>query len=113
LTVAGLYGVISSGIVERVREIGIRVTLGASRRDLIQMVMRQGLVPVVTGLIVGGLGALGAARLMRRFLFGVEPLDAMTFAGVPALILLVAGVACFLPARRALRVNPIESLRAD
>ena len=113
LAVAGLYGVVSHSVSERVRELGVRIVLGASRKDVVRLVLRQGLLPVAAGLGVGGVAALWTTGLLRRFLFGVAAIDPATYLVVPALVVLVAAIACWIPARRASDVNPIEALRAE
>ena len=113
LAVAGLYGVVSQSVAERVRELGVRITLGASRRHVVRLVLRQGLLPVVAGLGVGGVAAFWTTGLLRRFLFDVAATDPAIYAAVPVLVVVVAAVACWIPARRASDVNPIEALRAE
>jgi putative ABC transport system permease protein len=111
LAVAGLYGVVSRGVTERMRELGIRIVLGAARRDLIGLVVRQGLSPVVVGLAAGTVAAFWTSRLLRGFLFDVRAVDPVTYVAVPALVVVVATVACYIPARRATRLDPIAALR--
>jgi hypothetical protein len=113
LALAGLYGVISRGVTERIRELAIRVVLGASQREVITLVLGQGLLPVAAGLALGGLAAFWLTTLLRRFLFNVGTTDPLTFVAVPALVVAVAALACWLPARRASAVNPIEALRTE
>ncbi len=113
LAVAGLYGVVSRGVTERVRELGIRIVLGAGRRDVIGLVVRQGLTPVVAGLLAGTVAAFWTSRLLRAFLFEVTSVDPATFVTVPALVVVVAAVACYVPARRATRLDPIAALREE
>jgi putative ABC transport system permease protein len=111
LTVIGLYGLISYTVVQRTREIGIRVTLGAQQRDVLRLIVRQGLVTTVAGLGIGIAGGLALTRLLSTLLFGVKPADWQTFAGVTVLLLLVALAACIIPARRAMRIDPTVALR--
>ena len=109
----GIYGVISYMVSERTHEIGIRIALGAERRSILQMVLRQGLGLAVAGAAIGLIGALIVSQLMAGLLYGVGPTDPMTFAGVTGLLLGVAVLACYLPARRALRVDPLVALRHE
>jgi len=114
ITVAvGLYGVLAYFVSQRTREIGIRMALGARRGDLLRWVMRQGMLLAAIGLMIGlGLG-LAASRLLSSFLFGVSPADPVAFLSVTSVILLVALGACWLPARRAASVDPMEALRYE
>ncbi|HUP23403.1 MAG TPA: FtsX-like permease family protein, partial [Thermoanaerobaculia bacterium] len=107
----GLYGVLSYSVSQRTRELGIRSALGAGRRDLMGLVLRDGLTLTTAGLVVGIAGALGLTRFLGSLLFGVGALDAGTFALVPAVLLVAALAASWLPARRALRIEAIEALR--
>jgi predicted permease len=109
----GIYGVISYMVSERTHEIGIRIALGAERRSILQMVLRQGLGLAIAGAAVGLIGALIVSHLMAGLLYGVRPTDPMTFAGVTVLLLSVAVLACYFPARRALRVDPLVALRHE
>ena len=113
LAVVGVYGVVSYGAAQRMREMGIRVALGAGARDILALVLSQGAWLVVTGIAIGLLGAAGVARTLSRFFYMVDALDTGTFAAVTALLAMVALVACYLPARRATRVDPIVVLRHD
>lgn len=113
LAATGLYGVLSYTVTTRRREIGVRAALGAERRDLIALVVRQGLGVTVIGLAVGIAAAALLTRLMEKLLFGVEPLDPLSFAVAPAVLLVVALAACAVPALRAARVEPGVALRAD
>jgi len=109
----GIYGVISYIVSERTHEIGIRLALGAGRIDVLRLVMRQGLGLAVTGAVVGLVGALIVSHLIRGLLYGVRPTDPPIFAGVAFLLMGVALVACYVPARRAMRVDPLTALRYD
>jgi putative ABC transport system permease protein len=109
----GIYGVISYMVSERTHEIGIRIALGADNKNILQMVFRQGLGLAITGAVAGLAGALIVSRLMAGLLYGVRPTDPVTFAGVALLLMGVALVACYLPARRALRVDPVIALRHE
>jgi predicted permease len=113
LAAIGLYGLISYTIVQRTREIGIRVTLGAQRRDILRLVLRQGLGSALAGVGIGVVAGIGLTRLLSSLLFGVKPGDWMTFAGVAALLLVVALAACLWPARRAMGIDPMAALRHE
>jgi putative ABC transport system permease protein len=113
LAIIGLYGLISFTVVQRTREIGIRMALGAQRRDILEMVMRQGITAVLTGVAIGVVAALALTRLMASLLFGVHAADAMTFASVAVLLTCVALAASYIPARRAMQTDPLEALRHE
>jgi putative ABC transport system permease protein len=113
LAAIGTYGVLSYLVTERRREIGIRVALGATAGGIVRMVLRQGLAISGIGVVVGVLGALGFARLTQSLLFGVSPTDPATYAAVGAVIMLVALIACLVPAQRAMRVDPLEAIRIE
>src|SRR3984885_2472963 len=109
----GIYGVISYIVSERTHEIGIRLALGAQRNSILQMVLRQGLALAIAGAAVGLVCALIVSHLMAGLLYGVKPVDPLTFAGVALLLVGVALLACYIPARRAIRVDPIIALRYE
>ena len=113
LAVLGVYGVLSFMVVERRREIGIRISIGATRGSIVGLVTKQGLVTVSIGLAAGLAGALGLNRLLASLLFGVEPTDPSTLAAVTCTIAIVAALACALPAWRASRLDPNVALRGD
>jgi len=113
LAAVGVYGVMAYAVEQRKREIGIRVALGAQRHDVLKLVLGQGLALTGAGLAIGLAAALGLTRYLASFLFEVKPADAVTYAAVSSLLALVALVACYVPARRALRVNPVEILRDE
>ena len=113
LAVVGLYGLISHMVLQRTREIGIRVALGAQRRDIMRMVLRQGIRATLAGVAIGVVAGLALTRLLRSLLFGVTPGDWLTFLSVALLLLVVALAACSIPARRATRVDPIVALRYE
>lgn len=113
LAVAGIYGVMSYSVVRRRREIGVRVALGASAAQVRFMILRQGLSTTALGLGAGLVGAFGLTRTLESLLFGVKPTDPVAFAGVAALLAAVAGLASYVPARRATGVDPVEALRQE
>jgi putative ABC transport system permease protein len=113
LGIIGIYGVISYTVSQRQREIGIRLALGAQGGDVLQMVLKQGAKLALVGVVIGIGAAFGLTRLMTNLLFGVTAHDPMTFAAVAALLVLVALLACYIPARRAMLVDPIVALRDE
>jgi predicted permease len=113
LACIGLYGLLSYEVARRTREIGIRAALGAQRRDVLGMVVKQGLVLVIIGSVGGVIASLAATRFLESLLFGVRPTDPWTFAAVCGLLVGVGALACFIPARRATRVDPIVALRYE
>jgi cell division protein FtsX len=113
LGMIGIYGVISYTVSQRRREIGIRLALGAQRRDVLQMLLAQGASTALVGVSTGILAALGITRLMASLLFGVSARDPLTFAAVAALLILVAFLASYIPARRAMLVDPTVALRYE
>jgi putative ABC transport system permease protein len=109
----GMYGVLSYAVAQRRRELGLRRALGASRRDLTVLVLREGLLVASAGLAAGVLAATGLTRLLTALLFGVTPLDVVAYAAAPAILLPVAAAACLFPALRASAVDPSISLRGE
>ena len=113
LGVLGIYGVISYAVAQRRREIGIRMALGAKRSELVWMFVRSALVLSGVGTVVGLCAAAGLMRVMRTLLFGISPLDPLTFTAVPVALLAAAALASYLPARRTAAVDPVDALRAE
>jgi putative ABC transport system permease protein len=113
LACIGLYGAVSFAVAARTQEIGIRLALGATRVQVLQMVFGQGLRVTAVGVAAGLVIALAAVRTMAAFLYGVEPTDPLTFGGVALALVGVACLACYLPARRATRIDPIAAMRTD
>jgi ABC-type antimicrobial peptide transport system permease subunit len=109
----GIYGVLAYLVSQRTQEIGIRMALGASARDVLFTVAGQGLVLSIVGVVLGIAAALALSRVVSSLLFGVSPSDPPTFAAVAALLLGVAAVASYVPARRAMRIDPMLSLRGE
>jgi len=109
----GIYGVISYLVVQRTQEIGVRMALGAQRRDILHLVLSHGAKTTAVGAVIGILASLGLTRLMAGELFGVTAHDPLTFSAVTFVLMLVALGACYMPARRAMRVDPISALRYE
>ena len=109
----GIYGVIAYGVVQRTRELGIRMALGARSDDVLRLVLRQGMAPVVAGLVLGLGGAAAASRVLRGLLYGVGGTDPITYVGVAAFLAAVALLASYLPARRAALADPVVALRNE
>jgi ABC-type antimicrobial peptide transport system permease subunit len=113
IATCGLYGVMAYAVTQRRREIGVRMALGATRRDVLRLVLTRALRIVAAGLIVGLAGAVGVTRVLQTFLFGVTPTDPLAFTIVTLLLVAVGLGAAWLPARHATRIDPCAALRAD
>ena len=113
IAVVGLYSVMAYAVQERVNEIGIRMALGAQRGDILKLVTEHGLILTLIGLGIGWLGAFGLARCMSSMLYQVNTHDAVTFVIAPLILIMVALLACYLPARRATKIDPMEALRYE
>jgi putative ABC transport system permease protein len=111
LSSVGIYGVVASYVGQRTPELGVRMALGASRMQVIRIVLGQSLMPVACGLLLGLFGAIGLGRFLKGLLFEVSPLDPIGLAGAVVLLALVATVACAVPAGRAARIDPVTALR--
>jgi putative ABC transport system permease protein len=113
LAAVGLYGVLAYTVSRRSREFGVRMALGARSNQVLRQVVGEGLGLVTVGIVTGFVVALPVTRLLARFLYGISPTDAVTFAWTPMALFAVAAIACLLPARRATRVDPMRALRQD
>jgi putative ABC transport system permease protein len=113
LAVVGLYGVMAHSVVRRAAEIGVRIALGATRANILRLVLAQGVRVTAIGVILGIAGSLALTRAIRSLLFGLDPADPATFAAVALLLIAVAFLACYLPARRASNVDPMVALHYE
>jgi ABC-type antimicrobial peptide transport system permease subunit len=113
LAIVGVYGIVSYVTSQRTHEIGIRLALGAEPRQILTMVLRQGLLIIVVGMAIGLISAAAAGRLAADFLVGVSPTDPLIFSGVSVFLVCIALLACYIPARRATKVDPMVALRYE
>jgi len=113
LAVLGTYAVIATSVNERTREFGVRIALGAQRADIFRLVLRHGVSLTLVGLVIGAVAGLAASRALASLLIGVGPGDLLTWFAVPLLLLGSAGLACWLPARRAAKIDPMVALRCE
>jgi ABC-type antimicrobial peptide transport system permease subunit len=113
LTALGLFAALSYSLSLRRQEFGVRVAVGATRGDLVRMAMRQGIAPTLMGILIGVVASAGVTRFMQGVLFGITPLDVLSFVAAPSVLVPVALAACLLPAFRAASVDPMTTLRAE
>ena len=109
----GLYGVIGYSVSQRTHEIGIRMALGGQREDILRLILRHGTKLTLVGVAIGVAATLGLSRFLSSLLYGVKPTDPLTFLGVTIMLVLVTLLACYIPARRAMRVDPMVALKYD
>jgi putative ABC transport system permease protein len=113
LAMVGLYGVISYSVAQRSHEFGIRMALGAAKGDILSLIVAQGFKQALAGIVVGMAGAFALRRVLGSLLFGITPADPTTFSAVALLLVAVALLACYIPARRATKVDPMVALRYE
>jgi putative ABC transport system permease protein len=113
LAIVGLYGLISFGVTQRTRELGVRVALGARHTDIVGLVVREGMRLALAGIVLGITGALMATRLLHGMLYQVSATDSVTFVTVPLVLLTTAAIANYLPARRAAKTDPVVALQSE
>ncbi|MGH9704481.1 MAG: FtsX-like permease family protein, partial [Candidatus Acidiferrales bacterium] len=113
LACIGIYGVTSYAVIGRTSEIGVRMALGAQRFDILKLIIRQGMFPVILGAMLGGALSIAVTPLLSGILFGVRPSDPLTFAIAAAFLLLTGLIACYFPARWAMRIEPMDALRFE
>jgi putative ABC transport system permease protein len=113
LACMGVYGMVSYSVTQRTREIGIRMALGAERFQVLHLVMREGFQPILAGIVIGVGVSAGVSRLFAATLFGLNPMDAVSFSCVSLILGAIALLATYLPARRAMRVDPLVALRYE
>ena len=113
LSLSGLYGVVSFSVRRRVREVGVRIALGATPRDVYRLVISEGMRPVLAGIVPGLIGAAASARLFRALIHGVPEVDPVSYGAATAAFAVTAAAACFIPASRAANVDPVQALTED
>jgi putative ABC transport system permease protein len=113
ISASGIAAVMALSVSQRTREIGVRMALGARRSSVVAMVVRQGLVLAAAGIVAGTLVAAMLTKLLASLLYGTSPTDPLTFAAIPVVFLLVAAIACFVPARQATSIDPLTALRQE
>jgi len=113
LAVVGLYGVMVYSVAQRTREIGVRMALGASRSNILRLAIGHGMRLVMCGIVIGAAMSLATARVMKSLLFGLSPTDPLTYGAMALLLAIVALLACWIPARRATKVDPMITLRSE
>jgi len=113
LAVVGLFGVMSYSVAQRTHELGVRVAVGAAKADILRLILKEGMGITVVGIVVGLFGTLAVSTILKSQLYGVSARDPLTFLGVILLLMIVALAACYIPARRATRVDPMVALRYE